>query len=60
MTLAKTVEKDTIVGVIAAIAALCFMLALIGVGYRIDRLAAGSAVAFFAATIATVWAVKRA
>ena len=59
MTLAKTVEKDTVVGIIAAIAALCFMLALIGVGYRIDRLAAASAVAFIGAAISTVWAVKR-
>jgi uncharacterized membrane protein YqjE len=36
------------------------MLALVGAGYRLDRLAASSAVAFVAAAAGTVWAVKRA
>ena len=55
-----SVQKDTTVGVITAIAALSFMVSLIGVGVNIDGLAATGALAFVGATIGTVWAVKRA
>ena len=55
-----TVQRDTTVGVVAAIAALSFLLSLIGVGYDVDLLALSGALAFVGAAIGTVWAIKRA
>jgi hypothetical protein len=55
-----SVHKDTTVGVIAAIAALSFLVSLIGVGANIDGLAASGALAFVGATMGTVWAARRA
>jgi hypothetical protein len=55
-----SVRRDTTVGVIAAIAALSFLVSLIGVGANIDGLAASGALAFVGATVGTVWAARRA
>ena len=55
-----TVQKDTTVGLIAAIAALSFLLTLIGFGNDIDLLAVSGALTFVGATIGTVWAARRA
>ncbi len=54
------VQRDTAVGVIAAIAALSFLVSLIGLGANIEGLAASGALAFVGATVGTVWAAKRA
>ncbi len=45
---------------IAAIAALSFLVSLIGLGANIEGLAASGALAFVGATVGTVWAAKRA
>ena len=50
-------QRDTAVGVIAA---LNFLVSLIGVGANIEGLAASGALAFVGATVGTVWAAKRA
>jgi hypothetical protein len=55
-----SVHKDTTVGVITAIAALSFLVSLIGVGANIDGLAASGALAFVGATVGIVWAAKQA
>ena len=55
-----SVQRDTAVGVIAAMAALSFLVSLIGVGANIEGLAASGALAFVGATVGTVWAAKQA
>ena len=55
-----SVQRDTAVGVIAAMAALSFLVSLIGVGANIEGLAASGGLAFVGATVGTVWAAKRA
>ena len=57
---AITVEKDTTVGVVAAIAALSFLLSLLAAANNNEALAASGALVFAGAAIATVWATKRA